>query len=200
MCTETNASVTTPPAVSLPVEYIYIDGHHLALRQSVLRWATASEVNNKGFDIMKSIDGKKWTHVATVDGKGTVSEKTLYEWIDEHFFTTCFYKLMQVDFDNTIHESPIIKVNADKDLNGLTISSHYDMQSKQLYINESNASNDGVLDITVFNAMGMPLYTSDDHTLSSGQKTIDLSHLPTGMYFVQLRQGVLSHNFQIAIL
>ncbi len=40
-----------------------------------LNWATATETNNKGFEIEKSLDNKIFNRIGFVEGKGTTAEE-----------------------------------------------------------------------------------------------------------------------------
>ncbi len=58
-------------------------------------------------------------------------------------------------------------------------------------IYEYNLPSFGQFDLDLYNMLGQKLwhkqFTSDEHTLESG--TIDVSHYPSGMYFLVIRQG-----------
>jgi hypothetical protein len=49
-----------------------------------LHWQTASEENNKGFDIERSIDGKNWETIDFVQGNGTTLMTQDYTYIDKN--------------------------------------------------------------------------------------------------------------------
>lgn len=77
-----------------------------ATRQSstaLLAWATASETNNKGFDIERSADGIVWSPIGFVNSKaayGNSNQKLLYSYIDKAPLTgTNYYRLQQTDID-----------------------------------------------------------------------------------------------------
>lgn len=49
-----------------------------------LEWQTASELNNMGFHIERSTDGRTWTEIGFVSGNGTTSEKHDYTFFDKN--------------------------------------------------------------------------------------------------------------------
>jgi gingipain R len=71
----------------------------------LLSWITATETNNKGFEVQRKSDiGKKqdWVAIAFVQGNGSTSEYSNYSFtdkIDRH--GSYSYRLRQVDFDGT---------------------------------------------------------------------------------------------------
>src|SRR5688572_12495014 len=96
----------------LPVELVSFKGSATA-EGIALNWETATEKNNAYFSIQYSTDGRNFESVGYVDGKGTSTTANAY------FFThkdakpgKAYYRLKQVDFDNTYAYSKIIVVDA----------------------------------------------------------------------------------------
>ncbi len=79
----------------------------------VLKWATASELNNHGFEIERSVDGTEFYTVAFIKGAGTTTEGREYSFTDnvEHKGgETFYYRLKQVDLDGRVEYSDIVQV------------------------------------------------------------------------------------------
>jgi hypothetical protein len=75
-----------------------------------LKWTTASETNNRGFEIERSdfLESgiKEWLQVGFVDGNGTTSEIQSYTFTDNLLTSRkYFYRLKQIDLDGTINYS-----------------------------------------------------------------------------------------------
>jgi hypothetical protein len=65
-----------------------------------LSWATASELNNSGFDIERSTDKIVWSRLAFVEGNGTLNVPSEYRYIDKNLATGKYnYRLKQIDFN-----------------------------------------------------------------------------------------------------
>jgi FlgD Ig-like domain len=78
-----------------------------------LRWETATEKNNSGFDIERSIDNETFAKIGHVQGKGTTTEKQSYSYLDQRTAGGKFYyRLKQIDYDGKFHYSNSIEVNA----------------------------------------------------------------------------------------
>ena len=75
-----------------------------------LRWATASEVNNAGFTVERSLDGRGFLAVGTVAGAGTSSAPLNYTLLDTRLpagATLLYYRLRQTDFNGDFTYSPL---------------------------------------------------------------------------------------------
>lgn len=79
----------------------------------ILKWTTATELNNHGFEIEKSSDGVEFFTIAFVPGAGTTTEATEYSYTDDVDYKggeTFYYRLKQVDLDGRINYSSIVEV------------------------------------------------------------------------------------------
>lgn len=66
----------------------------------LIRWITASELNNEYFTLERSIDGENYEFAAHIKGAGTSNERLHYTTTDHFAYSgTVFYKLTQTDFD-----------------------------------------------------------------------------------------------------
>ncbi len=76
----------------------------------VIRWATATETNNKGFEVQKKVSNG-FVNIGFVEGNGTTVEKNNYQFIDNSTESgVVTYRLKQVDFDGTFSYSEEIKL------------------------------------------------------------------------------------------
>ena len=93
----------------LPVELLAFEGKYIEVRNpatggteggNLLTWATASEINNKGFGVEKSTDAQRWQSIAFVAGAGTSTKTNHYQWLDKSSVNgTNYYRLKQTDND-----------------------------------------------------------------------------------------------------
>lgn len=99
--------------VSLPVDLIYFEGNENGCTNEI-RWATASEKNNSFFMIEHSTDGEHFEHLQKIEGNGNSSEEIEYSYVHKditHVYN--YYRLMQVDFDNTFEYSEVVFIKSD---------------------------------------------------------------------------------------
>lgn len=94
----------------LPVLFTYFTVEN-KLNSPLLRWQSAYEVNNAGFEVQKSIDGKDWNKIAFVHGHGFSTAPKSYTFKDvTPSIGTIYYRLKQVDFDQNAVFSEIISI------------------------------------------------------------------------------------------
>jgi len=76
-----------------------------------LKWTTATETNNRGFEILRSTDNENWNIVGFITGNGTTTILHSYQYTDEVKITgNYYYKLKQVDYNGEFDYSPTIEV------------------------------------------------------------------------------------------
>lgn len=97
---------------TLPVIWLSFTGEEVHKGIASLKWKTASELNNEGFEIQKSLDGKNFEVIGFVEGAGTTNEIQTYGFTDEHLQQNTYYRLRQIDFDGKFDYSRIIFVES----------------------------------------------------------------------------------------
>ncbi len=83
---------------------------------ALITWATASETNNKGFNVQVSADGAVYRNLGFVTSKAANSSQALgysYSDTEEGKAGTRYYRLEQVDLDGKTSYSPVRAVNFD---------------------------------------------------------------------------------------
>jgi hypothetical protein len=171
---------------TLPVAWLEFRAEFLN-GEVILRWATASELNNDYFELQHSINGLQFSPIAQVKGNGTTRQIMRYSYIDTNpQIGTNYYRLRQVDFDGQFDYSAILSVAcaANSDL------------SLQFYPNPaSNLIN--VLLPYPANAF-LIVYNADGKAVMSrpiGNErhiAIDVSGLQRGLYAMVCKMGALS--------
>ncbi len=78
--------------------------------QVVLNWTTASELNNRGFEIQQSFDNKTFTKLGFVTGSGSTTEQRSYSYTVKNAPSGLhYYRLKQLDFDGSYEYSPVLE-------------------------------------------------------------------------------------------
>jgi len=143
-----------------------------------LHWQTASETNNRGFEVQRSDDGARWQEIGFVNGYGTTTETQHYTLIDkEPLGGTNYYRLRQIDFDGTASLSNIVAVKGSDKHSELKLNPN--PASDVVEIKGVDLTSEPLLKI--MDATGRPLR---EQRLSSS--TLDVSALPPGMYYLIL--------------
>ncbi|MCB0517744.1 MAG: T9SS type A sorting domain-containing protein [Lewinellaceae bacterium] len=104
----------------LPVELVRFTGKEVD-GKALLEWETASELNNEGFNVERSRDGRLWENIGFVAGNGTTTTAQYYSFLDEKPLSPhvggceggCvnYYRLKQTDFDGNFEYSPVVSAD-----------------------------------------------------------------------------------------
>jgi hypothetical protein len=173
----------------LPVELTSFSGSAHG-RNVELRWNTATEINNNGFEVQKNISGS-WAKIGFVDGAGTTNAPHSYSFVDVNSAADKYsYRLKQIDRDGKFTYSNAIEVT--------TSPTAEDFKLSQNYPNPFNPStkfsfamkNAELTTLKVYNVVGEEVATLFNEVAQPGQiysLTFDAKNLPSGMYFYVLR-------------
>ena len=108
-CTGSNPLVITGTG-TLGVKLTSFNAH-TNNKQVDLNWQTATEINNKGFEIQRSQDGINWDKIGFVNAAPNSSQEKNYNFIDANPPSgKIFYRLLQLDIDNRATYSSIVSV------------------------------------------------------------------------------------------
>ena len=174
---------------ALPVELTSFTGTPNG-RTIELRWTTATETNNTGFEVQKNINGT-WTKIGFVAGAGTSTAPKSYSFTDvSNVAATYSYRLMQIDRNGAVSYGRTIEATA-----ALTAE---DFNLSQNYPNPFNPStkfsfamkNAEQTTVKVFNVVGSEVATLFNEVAQPNKVytlTYDAKNLPSGMYFYVLR-------------
>ncbi|MGE5313944.1 MAG: T9SS type A sorting domain-containing protein [Acidobacteriota bacterium] len=186
--------IAMAPADPLPVELVSFSAAS-ANGTIVLRWKTASEKNNYGFEIERSSVGKgttrQWHKIGFVPGAGTTNAPQSYVYADRGAAGITAYRLKQIDRDGRIEYSGEVEAA------GLAFSAY---ELTQNYPNPFNPSTTirfavaktGRAVLDVYNTLGQNVRTLFDGVAEAGMMhsvVFDAKDIPSGLYFYALRSG-----------
>jgi hypothetical protein len=182
----------------LPVKLISFNANGVN-NDVLLTWKTAMELNNKGFMVERSLDGKKFESVNFVKGNGTTARTSNYLLLDEKAFiiaNTLYYRLRQIDFDETESFSNIVKVErSELSLSNVTAVPNPFMGSTQIeFVSAATAP----YTITILDVQGKEIATKTVN-VKEGMNSITLPELESvnaGIYFINVN-GVESRTLKV---
>ncbi len=157
-----------------------------------LRWNTATETNNFGFEIERSTNRMNWTTVGFMAGAGTVSSERAYSFTDDLTSdvlnaSVIHYRLRQIDRDGTVEYSDVISV-AGRDAAVPTLSNFPNPFNPSTTISFSLASPQRVT-LTVADVTGREVARLvNDAAFEAGTHFVSFTAdaLPSGIYFYTL--------------
>ncbi len=159
----------------------------------MLEWATASELNNNGFEIERSVDGNTFATIGFVEGEGTTTEPNFYSFEDLSPFTenyTIYYRLKQVDFGGNFSYSKTISVEFNM-LEDFVLKQNYPNPFNPSTIVEYNLQEAGLVSLKVHDVLGKEVATlvNEEKAVGNHSVTFDAGNLPSGVYFYTIRAG-----------
>ncbi len=137
-----------------------------------LNWITASEINNKGFEIQRSNEGKDWEVIGFVDGQGDSRGENNYVFTDKSPEKINYYRLNQIDFDGNNNYSNVVFVELKKD-NRISVF--------------PNPTNDFLNVTGLISYTDYYIYDKLGKVVSTGETSgkIDVSGLVSGVYYMK---------------
>lgn len=180
----------TGGSVGLPVTWA---GFEISTNENgnILNWKTSSEHNTSHFEVEFSYDGKNFTTVnSKINAAGNSNILTSYNFTHSDFATIIYYRIKQIDKDNRFSHSEIKSVKRTS-VSAPTVSV-YPMPLKadnilKLKINSIDLSE---INLKMINLTGKVVYSNSILPKSDSiNETIDLSNLPSGIYFLEIKNG-----------
>jgi len=170
----------------IPVELVSFNAS-VSGNEVVLTWLTASETNNRGFEVQRKSDGEYQT-ISFVEGFGTTTNSQSYSYTDKNLQPGSYtYKLKQIDLDGTFEYSNEVEVD-------FAVPSEFSLM--QNYPNPFNPVTrisftlpvESRLILKVYNLLGEEVRTLIDDMINEGYHNIDFdaSTLNSGIYFYQI--------------
>ncbi len=177
----------------LPVELLNFEAQVVNNEYVQLDWATATEINNDGFELMRSADGVNFERIAWIEGNGNSTEINEYTY-DDHSVGkgfTYYYQLKQVDYDGQSELFDVVSAsltgkndffignvvpNPSKDNRTVTV----DMQS----------SSEELVSVQIYNHVGMQV-ASFNKEVNPGENVfkLDVRELAAGTYFMNFESS-----------
>ncbi len=180
--------ITATGSAILPVKLVSFKGERAGLRNN-LYWATASEQNNRGFELQRSADGENFSALTFVPSKainGNSSTVLSYQFYDEKPFSgNNYYRLKQVDTDGKITYSFVVLVKGVRS-NSISMSA--------VYPNPTNANLKVVLSAPASNSVRLVItdvagkvvmQQASGIILGDNLINVNVAHLPSGTYMIK---------------
>lgn len=175
--------------VSLPVTLLSFSGYKDGSRNQ-LSWTTASEINNRGFDVQRSTDGINYTSIGFVSSLaagGNSNDKLSYRFTDNTpAGVKQYYRLRQEDFDGRNKLSNIVLINGAKPVN-VAIDGLFPNPARSVLNVLVSAPERTRLTLLVTDMAGRTL-SQKVVSAETGSNTIqlDINNLASGTYMVRV--------------
>ncbi|MEO5673333.1 MAG: T9SS type A sorting domain-containing protein [Chitinophagales bacterium] len=180
----------------LPIELSSFTGTFNG-RDVDLNWTTQSEKDNEYFVIERSFNGEDFDSLGTIKGAGTSNIPLNYSFTDHAPRPVInYYSLKQVDLDGNSKNSSIISVETPP---APEIQVYPSPAKDHITVFFSGLSSTlSTADIRITDMFGNVALTSLASVRLTEQKTLDVSNLPNGQYFISVR--IIGYEFHFRFI
>lgn len=156
---------------------------------AVLRWITATENNNYGFEIYRSPDKSSWQYLGFVAGSGNSYSPKAYQYTDYSAPQGMqYYHLRQIDNNGAFTRSPVCSVLVGSDKSGLAVDVYPNPCTSQLRIAYHLPAQQSVM-IKITNILGETVLNEQVKEECAGdhQVIFPIKSVPSGCYIVTVK-------------
>ncbi|MCZ6702641.1 MAG: PQQ-dependent sugar dehydrogenase, partial [Ignavibacteria bacterium] len=186
----------------LPVELVSFKGEYINSRVSIT-WETATEINNYGFDLERTVNSNGWNKIAFIPGKGNSNSPKYYNYTDTDLQSAGVfkYRLKQIDTDGSYDYSNEISVNVNKPDKFLLGQNYPNPFNPKTRIDFRLAEKQRV-SLRVYNMLGEMVKELVNEVKSAGiySVTFDGTNLPSGIYVYRIQTKGFSENKKMTLI
>jgi hypothetical protein len=194
------------PGLALPVELSSFTAT-IIKGEVILKWQTATETNNFGFEVEKSSNNLNFENIGFIPGFGTTTEPKSYSFIDPNVVNgNYYYRLKQIDYDGTFEYSDIVQVNYGGSLT-FSLDQNYpnpfNPSTKIKYtISSVGTSLMKFVQLKIFDVLGNEITTLVNEEKPAGEYEVEFNgaSLPSGIYFYQMNAGEFTETRKMVLL
>lgn len=161
----------------------------------LLNWETPQETNHQAFFVEHSTDGYNFNKIDKIEGRGDSQHQKQYT--STHYSPSNglnYYRLKQVDIDNTFKYFPIKVVDFKEQK--FDVSVFPTVVSQNFTVSIGSKTSEPITQLDIFNQLGQLVYTNLIPVESQLQE-IDCSSWQSGLYFIHLRRNQKTHISKI---
>lgn len=178
----------------LPVELISFYGEKQE-EMNILRWSTASEVNNDYFTPERSADAVQYIPLSDIPAVGFSTTLQTYEYKDQRpLIGINYYRLKQTDYDGSFTYSHVISL--DNGSGNLFNTEIFPNPSLEIFNLNVYAPENSSAEFQIYNPLGQ-VFIRRSIQLLQGKNNfpIDLSAYGNGIYSMRLSIGNYAYSF-----
>jgi subtilisin family serine protease len=168
-----------------------------------IQWATATELNNKGFEVERSEFNNaagtrsEYKKIAFIKGNGSTTEKQNYNFVDKSLAPgKYFYRLKQIDFGGVADYSSEIEVEIKAPVE-FSLSQNYPNPFNPTTAINFTLPEKSSVTINVYTIIGELVNTVVKNTFDAGYQSVNFNaaNLPSGVYVYRIEAKGISRTF-----
>jgi Secretion system C-terminal sorting domain len=145
--------------------------------KNVVAWETATEINNKGFDVQRQNANGTWATLGFVKGE---NKPSTYTFEDKGPLSISYYRLRQMDFDGKESLSKVVSVRQTQK-GQIQISPNPTSDKVNIFLSNNDRLESTT--ITVYDLIGRQVLTQKT---TANAFELDMSNLAKGTYLVKI--------------
>jgi Domain of unknown function (DUF4082)/Secretion system C-terminal sorting domain len=204
-CTTSASPIQTISVASkecIPLAVTLVDFHlGVQSKKIVLEWKTATENNNSGFEIQRSMNGNIWNMVGFVKGAGNSSSDNHYSFTDADLSNgRYYYRLKQIDFEGKFKFSQVLSGEI-KGGPQFYLGQNYPNPASGTTVINFSLQQQSPVNILLYDVYGRLLKTLVNEIKSAGQYMInaDLHSLSPGTYYYRMNSGAFNDTKKLVV-
>ena len=156
-----------------------------------MKWSTASELNNRGFEIERKLF-KEWVKIIFIEGNGTTTNSSNYSYVDDlrnsSYKGQIFYRLKQIDFDGTSTFSNVVSSSVDFTVKEYSLLNNFPNPFNPSTIISYQLPVTSNVSLKIYTVVGEEVATLVDMNQEAGlyQVNFNADNLGSGIYFYKL--------------
>jgi hypothetical protein len=165
-----------------------------------LQWATATETNNRGFEIQRSINNREFSVIDFVPGYGTTTEKRDYTYMDNSGITgTISYRLKQIDYDGAYEYSQVVEVTK---VTAFELSQNYPNPFNPTTAITYSVPQNSFVTLKVYDVLGSEVAELVNGQVEAGVHKVNFNafNLNSGIYFYTIKAGNFSETKKLMLM
>ena len=178
--------------VELPVELVAFNAN-VTGKVVNISWQTATELNNRGFEVQRRSDKNTWQTVAFAKGKGTTTQSQSYSFSDNLDGLIAsgkvYYRLKMIDYNGSYEYST--EVFVDLLPKALDLAQNYPNPFNPSTTINWQSPVSGKQTLKVYDLLGNEVATLVDENRNAGSYEVEFnaSHLASGVYLYRIQVG-----------
>lgn len=174
-----------------------------------LTWETATETNNKGFEVERNI-GSGWSKIGYLAGKGTTTEVNKYSYTDDLSDMQSgqiSYRLRQIDLDGSANYSKVVNVDFTPSPKEFSLGQNYPNPFNPTTTINFTVPKQEKVKVVVYDAMGRivseilnDVVPAGKHQISWNGNDASGAKVASGIYFYRLESSSVTLTKKMVLM
>lgn len=189
----------------IPVELISFNAL-IENNSVILKWSTATELNNRGFQVERKSMSSDFEDIGFINGNGTTNEINNYSFVDSNISSGEFiYRIKQIDLNGSFKYSDEINIKYNIPQEYSLKQNHpnpFNPSTNIVYVIAGNNETKQLVVLKVYDVLGNEMATlvNEEKTPGTYKVNFNAQNLPSGLYIYRIQAGNFIHAQKMLLL